>query len=410
MKDWTPAERRMRFRFSLYGFLKNQRYFEVFWILAFLDKGLGFFEIGLLVGFRSLCTNLFEVPSGAIADGYGRRASMVLSFSAYIVAFITFALAAGLPLLFLGMFFMAIGEAFRSGTHKAIIFDWLRSVGREAERVHVYGYTRSWSKMGSALSALAAAVLVFYVQDYTVIFWLSAVPCALNIVNFLGYPAAVEGAPTAKGNGGIASTLWRAGRDAWTERRQRRLLLESMGFEGVFTAAKDYLQPVLKQAAIALPLLGGLASTQRTAVIVGIVYSLLFFLSGIASRNAHILVAWKKNEEGGSRFLWQVAFACYTTLLLALYLDWSALAIGAFVGVYLAQNLWRPALVSRLNAASDPAMGATTLSIESQSRSLATLFVAPLLGLAVDGVGMWPIGALGLAVSLLALTAPRPPN
>ncbi len=67
-------------RFSLYGFLKNQRYFEPFIILFFLDKGLSFTQIGLLVGFRELAINLMEIPSGAIADLFGRRRSMILSF------------------------------------------------------------------------------------------------------------------------------------------------------------------------------------------------------------------------------------------------------------------------------------------------------------------------------------------
>ena len=56
------------FRFSLYGFLKNQTYYEPFLILALREKGLSFFAIGLLIGFRELCVNLFEVPSGAVAS------------------------------------------------------------------------------------------------------------------------------------------------------------------------------------------------------------------------------------------------------------------------------------------------------------------------------------------------------
>ena len=64
----------MLFRFCLYGFCKNQRYFEDFMILAFRqEKGLSFAMIGLLVGFREICINLLEVPTGAIADVLGRR-------------------------------------------------------------------------------------------------------------------------------------------------------------------------------------------------------------------------------------------------------------------------------------------------------------------------------------------------
>jgi len=78
----------MLFRFSLYGFLKNQRYFEPFLILIFLEKGLSFFWIGLLIGFREVCINVMEIPTGAVADLYGRRRCMLASFAAYIFSFV----------------------------------------------------------------------------------------------------------------------------------------------------------------------------------------------------------------------------------------------------------------------------------------------------------------------------------
>ena len=142
----------MLFRFCLYGFLKNQRYFEPFLVLIFLEKGLSFFEIGLLFGFREAAVNIIEIPSGALADTCGRRLAMLVSFIAYIPSFVIFGASAGLPMLFLAMFLFAVGEAFRSGSHKALVFSWLRSQNRTAERTKVYGYTRSWSKYGSALS------------------------------------------------------------------------------------------------------------------------------------------------------------------------------------------------------------------------------------------------------------------
>ena len=129
-------------RFSLYGFLKNQRYFEDWILLAFLAKGISFTTWGLLIGFRELMINLMEVPSGAIADLFGRRKSMILSFVAYIISFVIFGAARNVALLLLGMAFFAVGEAFRTGTHKAMIFTWLRNRGRADEKTRVYGYTR----------------------------------------------------------------------------------------------------------------------------------------------------------------------------------------------------------------------------------------------------------------------------
>jgi len=153
------------FRFSLYGFLKNQRYFEPFLVLAFLQMGLSFFEIGLLLGFRELAVNVIEIPSGAIADLYGYRKSMMLSFVAYILGFLTLGFAREFAPLLLAMLFLAVGDAFRTGTHKAMIFTWLRINDRSDERTQVYGYTRSWSKIGSAVSAIAAASRYSFSED-----------------------------------------------------------------------------------------------------------------------------------------------------------------------------------------------------------------------------------------------------
>lgn len=400
----------MLFRFSLYGFLKNQRYFETFLVLAFLNKGLSYFQIGLLAGFAGFCTNVFEVPSGALADLYGRRKCMLFSFSAYTVSFIVLAMSVSLWQLFLAMFFFSLGEAFRTGTHKAMIFDWLAAIGKERERVRVYGYTRSWSKKGSALSALIAAGLVFVLRDFDAVFWLSVPPCILSIINFLGYPDVVEGEPKPqRAAPSVSGHILGAARAAWHHRGQRRLLLESAGFEGVFEVCKDYLQPVLQQAALGLPLLLALASDQRTALLVGAVYVVLFMLSSYASEHAHTLVLWQGgDEERAARLLWTIYLAVYAILIPGLYYEWHGVVIGAFIVAYLVQNLWRPALVSRLDACSDAASGATTLSIESQVRSLFAMVAAPALGWTVDHAGLWPIGVLGAAAALAALVVGRP--
>ena len=98
----------MLFRFSIYGLLKNQRYYEPFLILALREKGLSFFQIGILIGFREICINLFEVPSGTVADLYGRRLAMICSFSVYIVSFLLFGWSQSLTLLYGAMLFLAM--------------------------------------------------------------------------------------------------------------------------------------------------------------------------------------------------------------------------------------------------------------------------------------------------------------
>ena len=399
----------MLFRFSLYGFLKNQRYYENFLYLAFLEKGLSYFAIGILIGFREVCTNLFEIPSGAIADLYGRRRAMIFSFCAYIASFVIFAMSESLFPLFAAMFFYGLGDAFRSGTHKAMIFDWLRLQGRSDEKTKVYGFTRSWSQMGSAVSVLIAGALVFYSGNFVDIFWFSIIPYAMNIVNFFGYPARLDGDKQSEFSlKAVARMLGSACRQSVQFPPLRRLVFEGMGFEGMYKASKDFLQPILKQTAIALPLLLVLDASKRTALLVAGVYFVLYFLSSFASRNSHQVSDWRGGDEGAARFLWWIDLALFALLIPALWFNWNPAIIVLFVGLAILQNFWRPGLISRFNAQSTPEMSATILSIEAQSKSLATIILAPLLGLLVDLVGNFsPVGIVGTCIAAAILLAYR---
>jgi len=427
----------MLWRFSLYGFLKNQRYFEPFLVLAFLDKGLSFFVIGLLIACREVTVNLFEVPSGAIADLWGRRRSMIVSFVAYIASFAVFGVAKELALLFVAMFLFGIGEAFRTGTHKAMIFTWLRTRGRLDERTRVYGYTRSWSKIGSAVSVVLAMVIVLASGGYDYVFYLCIAPYVLGIVNFLGYPKELEG-ERAEGEraGKVGRHLRSTLNYSFTRPRLRRLIFESMGFGGVFRAVKDYLQPVLKSAALvfvaaAAVKLGifrapaggvapgaGLTDAQTAAILVGPVYVVLHLLSALASRRAHRLVDCLGHEERTARVLWGLALVCFAGIGAAAWYGVHVGLIAGFVLLYVIQNFWRPVMICRVDRESAESHRATVLSIESQAKCVATMIAAPLLGLAVDlvkeqgpGGEFWPVGALGAAVALLFfVTARRAPR
>ncbi|HJM89069.1 MAG TPA: MFS transporter [Dehalococcoidia bacterium] len=414
----------MIFRFSLYGFLKNQRYFEPFLLLALIQMGLSFFEIGLLIAFRELATNVMEIPSGAIADLYGRRKSMILSFAAYIVGFLIFGFASDITPLFGAMFFLAVGDAFRTGTHKAMIFTWLRLQGRSDERTKVYGFTRSWSKIGSAVSALVAAGFVLATDSYTLVFFFAAVPYAMNIVNFLGYPAELEG--EKDGNPGpreVLSHLRGAFGNALGLKPLRRLILESMAFEGVFHAVKSYLQPVLVVLAVSLAssyaVGGDLSEVQRSALLVGPVYFVLHLLSSAASRNAHRVADLAGGEDRAARWIWASNTAVFAVTLAAGWWEITGALIVAFVLMHVLQDMWRPVLMARFDSYGDEGEAATVLSIESQAQRFATMLLAPAIGLAIDttqgndvGGPFWPIGAVGLAVGLIffatSVAAPKP--
>lgn len=420
-------------RFSLYGFLKNQQYYDPFIVLAFLQMGLNYTLIGVLIAFREVMINVMEIPSGALADLYGRRKCMIVSFGGYIVSFLVFG-SVGiwaqrgppdpgllLSILFAAMFFFAVGESFRTGTHKAMIFAWLAEQKRADEKTKIYGYTRSWSKIGSAVSVLLAGIFVILTNNFAYIFFFSAIPCVLNIINLLGYPTEVDGViRKSAGLGELTAHLQDTLRESMRNRHLRRLIAESMGFEGFFKSTKDYLQPILMAAAIPMAATwfasARLTEVQSSVILIVPVYFVLFLLSAVASRKAHMLVALHGKEDKAARTLWCIMGLISLTMLPAMYFGYRWVMISGFVAMYVAQNLWRPLLVSRFDSRSQPSKAATILSIENQAKSLATMVMAPSLGTAIDlcsrshtgATPFWPIAALGILVTAAFLaTGPR---
>lgn len=403
-------------RFSLYGFLKNQRYFEPFLILALLERGFTFAHIGILIAAREVTKNLLEIPSGAFADLWGRRRSMVLSFAVYLLALGAFIISDSPWLLAVAMALLGAGDAFRTGTHKAMIFAWLERQGRTDERVKVYGYTRSWSQIGSAVSIPIAATIVFSTGRYTDVFWLTAIPWALDLINLATYPAYLDGQRSDKLSlRAVFAHLRQALGDVLRSPRLRTLMAESMSFEGTYKALKDYLQPVIQLLALSAPILLAVDDEQRTALFIGAVYTALHALSAVASRNAHRVVDLASGPEPAARWLWRAVVIAFALMVPVLVLQWYAAATLALVAVAVLHNLFRPLLVSRIDAVTTSARRATVLSIESQSASLATVILAPVAGLIVDFTldgnlgdigGLWPIAVIGLVVTapMLVLT------
>jgi MFS family permease len=399
-------------RFSLYGFLKNFDFSEPFLILFYLSLGLDFFQIGILVGFLNVCINIMEIPSGAFADLYGRKTSMLVSLVSYLVAFAVFAFSKSYPPLFAAIIFYAVGDAFRTGTHKAMIFDWLKMNGRLGEKTKVYGFTRSWSNYGSAVSVVLATVIVIFTKDYRWVFILSMIPGALGVWNIACYPEELN--KRISGTVSLSQIAAHTGasvKTAFADKNIRRLILQSLGFEGCFDVSKDYLQPVLQAQAVFFTAYFALGEKQSTAIVVGCIYFILHMISASASRSSHRFAARFKTEQGAVLSLIGIGFILALSSSVGIHSKLFALAITAYVLYYLLQNLWVPILVAQFDDFADSSQQATILSVASQTKTVGVAILAPAAGYLADRYGiqasMLLVAGILLALGLFSLAGRR---
>ncbi len=401
---------RMFYKFSLYGFLKNLRLFEPFLILFFLSSNLTFTDIGILYATAEISTNLFEIPTGIYADIFGRRKSMLMGFSAYLVTFTIFYLTSNFYLFLVAMVLYGLGDAFRSGTHKAMILEYLKIKGMEDKKVEYYGATRSASQFGSAINSLLAAFVVFYTGDYHLIFLVTIIPYILDFINLATYPKELDGNIEKVLKKSVWTQVKLTLRDfasMFRNIKALKALLNSSLFDSGFKASKDYLQPILQSFALSIPIMLAFTGRQRTAVVVGIVYFFLYLLSSYASRKSHVAVKkFKKITLAiNTTFLIGTSFIIFAGL--SYWLTLSIISILLFIGLHILFNLRRPMNVSYVSDQISSRIMASGLSVESQLKMIFSATFSFVIGVLADllgvGLSLFIVGFIILSLFPLAI-------
>ncbi len=396
------------YKFCMYGFLKNLRFFEPFLVLFFLEKGMSFVEIGALYAIREIATNLLEIPTGFLSDALGRRRTMMASFLFYIFSFLVFYSFYSFWLFAGAMILYAVGEAFRTGTHKAMIFAYLKNNDWADQKVYYYGHTRSWSQFGSAISSLLAAGIVFYSGDYQTVFLVATLPYFLDLLLIASYPKYLDGPINKLEKEKLAlrfrkllKTFWITFKNPHTLKIANSLSLHT----GYFKAIKDYLQPILQTFALSLPLFLLYEDKKRSALVIGVVYFFIYLLTSYASRNAGKMAALFKNLQNPLNLTIAVGLTAGVISGLAFHFNITIIAIAAFILIYINENLRKPIGVGHFADNIEDDILTVALSAQSQMGTLWGAIIAVGIGALADWIGIGlGLGIISIALLLVSLS------
>ncbi len=403
----------MIWKFSLYGFLKNLRFFEPFLYLFFLSRGVSFFHIGILIGIRELSQIVSEVPTGVLADLIGRRRTMVFCFGSYLVSFVVFFFGRNLWVFVPAFILFGMGEALRTGTHKAIILDYLDKHDLSHEKTKYYGLTRSWSLIGSGLCALLAAVLVFVTNSYEYVFIASTVPYIIALFLMLSYPKYLDGKIEKGSYRNFLKEVWQHIHGIVHSFKHTHELLKSLGnsafFDATFKISKDYIQPILQTYVI---LAGGLftgilamSEKQEIAILMGFSFFIIFMVASFSSRNAHKIEKALRRPSKSLNLIYVVFMLLLIEVALLRRAELFFPIIVVFLFMYVLVNIRRPVIIGCIGDRMEKDHRASVLSIETQLKSIFAMILAPIFGLLADGLGIqWVFfGAAALMLVLMPL-------
>ncbi len=377
MKQQRILKDKQYYKFCIYGFLKNLRFFEPFFVLYFMSKGISFLQIGILYSIREIAINIFEIPSGIIADSLGRRVTLASSFLIYIIAFVIFYLYSSFLLFIIAMLFYALGDAIRSGINKAMIVDYLKRTDQIKFKVEYYGHTRSTSQFGSAISSLAGGVLLFYHNNLDSIFLFSIVPYILDFFNVLTYPKYLD--KSFKEKLSTKHNIKFISKSFVLSLKNKSLLhslINSSIYSGYYKALKDFIQPFLKSLIISIPIFLFLSNDEKTALFLAIIYFIIFIANSIVSRRASFIENLFPSQVTFLNFSLIIGIAI--GLLSGILMEYftSPLAVVLFVIVLSIENGRKPSGVANITDNSNKEVHAGILSVQSQ---LSSFFAATLM-------------------------------
>ncbi|MBD3304584.1 MFS transporter [Candidatus Woesearchaeota archaeon] len=165
----------LRLLWPFYLFLFIEHIFGIgslIWTVYFVQKGFSFTEVGVGMSILIVATFLFEVPTGAVADIFGRKTSVAIGFLLMILFAVLAPFIQSFLVLILLFTMMGIAITFRSGAEEAWVIDYLKKQNKKEYIPDFYVKYRSLASAGILLAGvlLTGILMVFDADETYVLF------------------------------------------------------------------------------------------------------------------------------------------------------------------------------------------------------------------------------------------------
>jgi len=124
------------------------------WMIWLTLRGFSLTQLGVMEGVFHLTKFLMEVPTGIIADLFGRKMSRILGRIIFLGSLFVLYYGRSFPVQCLGFSLSAIGYNLESGAGEALIYDSLKEIGRESVYKKIAGINNLIFEGGSIISLI----------------------------------------------------------------------------------------------------------------------------------------------------------------------------------------------------------------------------------------------------------------
>lgn len=380
-------------------FFSGLRITDAVWVALLAARGFSLWEIGLAESVFHVVSLLCEVPSGMAADLLGRKKTLLSGGVLTVTCNLLMAFAPNLFTICLAMGLNALAMTMFSGTFTALVYDSLKTEGREDEYIQVSANSSQISMLANAIGSLASLLKRF-----------------LGFAGFYLLSAAFEGVSTAA----LALmeepivTKAQASRGKQTLRalpeQFRQLVRDSLH---ILHTCPMAVKLIASSALISVPSYLTKMFLQQRLVELGWPTELLFLpllLGGLAC-----VAGTEIGRRVRCRSMRRLYTACALLCGVGTLLVGTAPAWGGILGMMLVQDVLEVYLLhesQKLNDAIPSDQRATLISVDGMAYSLLMIPASPLVGAVGDafgqaGAGLALLGGV-IVLSGVALLGKKP--
>ncbi len=348
-------------------------------VLFYQENGLGLKEIFLLKSVYSIVSVALDIPTGYLADAWGRKKCLLAGCLIAFGGTVTYSLAYTFGAFLLAEILLGIGQSLVSGADSALLYDTMLRHRREKDYLKYEGRVIMVGNFSEALAGICGGLLA--ASFLRLPFY-----CQMGVA-FIGIPAALS-LKEYNARTRILHPLRNILNILHYSFVRNRTLRYDILFSGIIGASTLtmawFVQPVLMH--IDLP-----------TELFGVVWTVLNLVVGIAALYSDALSA-RLGENKTYTFI--LLFIVGGYLAVSFCLTHAALAILFLF--YIVRGFATPILKGYINRQTFSEMRATVLSIRNFIIRLTFALMAPFIGWLNDAFSL----ALALQITALAIFLP----
>ncbi|MDI6618958.1 MAG: MFS transporter [Clostridiales bacterium] len=143
----------------IYSFFMDLNITTAIWVLYLSYKGMSLIQIGLLESIFHVTSLLFELPTGAIADIYGKRFSVISGRILSVISCMLMIVSRNFIEFALSFIVSAASYNLDSGAAEALVYDSLKELGEEKSYKRIWGNLAFLMSIAQGMAILLGGIL-----------------------------------------------------------------------------------------------------------------------------------------------------------------------------------------------------------------------------------------------------------